>query len=45
MGIPNLPPLDLELLGHMYMKYKNELTKEEMNRNEYKEVYTINIEV
>jgi 5'-3' exonuclease len=39
MGIPNLPPLDLELLGRMYNKYKNELTKEEVNRNEYKDVY------
>jgi 5'-3' exoribonuclease 2 len=33
MGIPNLPPLDIEQLKHYYNKYKNELSKEELERN------------
>jgi 5'-3' exoribonuclease 2 len=33
MGIPNLPPLDIEQLKHSYLKYEDELTKEEKERN------------
>jgi 5'-3' exonuclease len=42
MGIPMLPPLDLELLTHSYNKYKDELNEEEQNRNKYIDVYTFN---
>ena len=42
MGIPNLPPLDMELLKHSYKKYEDELSKEEKFRNEYCEVIKFN---
>jgi 5'-3' exonuclease len=37
-GIPRLPPLDIELVKHMYYKYQDELTTDEKNRNETKEI-------
>lgn len=43
MGIPTLPPLDITQIKHSYFKYKNELTKEELERNEIKTVFEINI--
>ncbi len=39
MAIPNLPPLDIELLKHSYYKYQDELKKEELARNECKGVF------
>jgi 5'-3' exonuclease len=43
MGIPKLPPLDIKQIKYSYFKYKNELTKEELERNESKKVFEINI--
>jgi 5'-3' exonuclease len=37
-GIPKLPPLDIELVKHMFYKYQDELTKEEKNRNKIIEI-------
>ena len=42
MGIPNLPPLDLELLKHSYYKYQDELSKLELERNEIKDIIIFN---
>ena len=42
MGIPVLPPLDLELIKHSYNKYKDELTPEEISRNIIMEIYKNN---
>ena len=39
MGIPTLPPLDLELVKHSFHKYKDELNSEEKIRNGNKDVY------
>jgi len=33
MGIPKLPPLDIDNLKYYYSKYENELNKEELKRN------------
>jgi 5'-3' exonuclease len=38
-GIPNLPPLDMELLKHCYSKYENEVSSGEMKRNKMEEVF------
>ena len=38
MGIPRLPPLDIDVLSHGYFKYKDELTEVEKARNETKKV-------
>jgi 5'-3' exonuclease len=43
MGIPKLPPLDIKQIIHSYAKYKNELKKEELERNEPKKIFKINI--
>jgi 5'-3' exonuclease len=43
MGIPKLPPLDINQIKHSYFKYKDELKKEELERNEPKKVFEINI--
>jgi len=32
-GIPKLPPLSIKLVRHYYLKYKNEINKEELHRN------------
>jgi hypothetical protein len=34
MGIPKLPPIDIELIKHTYNKYKDELKPEELERNQ-----------
>lgn len=43
MAIPKLPPLDIKQITHSYFKYKDELKKEELERNEIKKVFEINI--
>ena len=43
MAIPKLPPLDIKQIKHSYFKYKDELKKEELERNELKKVFEINI--
>jgi len=43
MAIPNLPPLDFDILKHSYFKYENEIKKEDLERNEYKNPYEFNI--
>jgi 5'-3' exonuclease len=43
MAIPKLPPLDIKQIKHSYFKYKDELKKEELERNEPKKVFEINI--
>ena len=43
MAIPNLPPLDIKQIKYSYFKYKDELKKEELERNEIKKVFEINI--
>ena len=40
MGIPLLPQIDLELIKHIYKKYKNELLNNEIHRNDYKDIFT-----
>jgi len=42
MAIPKLPPLDIKQITHSYFKYKDELKKEELERNETKKVFEIN---
>jgi len=32
-GIPKLPPLEIQTVRHAYKKYKDEITKEELQRN------------
>jgi 5'-3' exonuclease len=39
MGIPNLPQLDIKQVRYYYNKYKDELTKEEKEREMLKEIY------
>ena len=34
MGIPKLPPIDIELIKHSYNKYKDELKSDELERNQ-----------
>jgi len=43
MAIPKLPPLDFDMLKHSYLKYENEIKKEDLERNEYKNPYEFNI--
>lgn len=38
-GIPMLPPLDIELVKHMFNKYSDELTTEENKRNNILKVF------
>jgi len=45
MGIPKLPPLDFDMLKHSYFKYENEIKKEDVQRNEYKNPYEFNIKL
>ena len=42
MGIPKLPPIDIELLKHYYSKYKDELKSDELKRNGIKKPIIIN---
>ena len=32
-GIPKLPPMEINLVKHSYLKYKNEIEENELNRN------------
>lgn len=41
-AIPKLPPLDIDLVRHMFNKYQDELTLEEENRNKIIDIITIN---
>lgn len=41
-AIPKLPPLDIDLVRHMFNKYQDELTLEEKNRNKIIDIITIN---
>lgn len=41
-GIPKLPPLDIELVKHMYYKYQDELKPDEIKRNSLLEIITNN---
>jgi 5'-3' exonuclease len=43
MAIPKLPPLDIDQIKTVFLKYKNKLKKDELNRNEFIEVYKINV--
>jgi 5'-3' exonuclease len=43
MAIPKLPPLDFDMLKYSYNKYKDEIKKEDLIRNEYKEPFEFNI--
>jgi 5'-3' exonuclease len=43
MAIPILPPLDIKQIKHSYFKYKDELKKEELERNKPMEILKINI--
>jgi 5'-3' exonuclease len=45
MAIPKLPPLDFDMLKHSYLKYENEIKKEDLERNEYKNPYEFNIKI
>ena len=45
MAIPKLPPLDLDMLKYSYFKYKDEIKKEDSERNEYKNPYEFNIKM
>ena len=38
MGIPKLPSLDINDVRYYYLKYKNELSKDELERNNYLDV-------
>jgi 5'-3' exoribonuclease 2 len=38
-GIPNLPPLDMELLKHCYSKYEDEVSSNEMKRNKIDKIF------
>jgi len=43
MAIPILPPLDIKQIKHSYFKYKDELKKEELERNNIANIFEINI--
>ena len=40
-GIPKLPPLDIELVKHMYYKYQDELLPDEIKRNNLLDIIKI----
>ena len=42
MAIPKLPPIDIDLLKHYYLKYEDELKSEEIKRNSIKKPFIIN---
>jgi 5'-3' exonuclease len=39
MAVPKIPPLNMNLIKYIYNKYKNELTKLDLPRNELKDIY------
>ena len=41
MGIPKLPPLDIDLIKHIFNKYEDELNLEEKKRNSIKKPFEI----
>jgi 5'-3' exonuclease len=41
-GIPKLPPLDIDLVKHMFKKYEDELTLDEIKKNSFLEIIEIN---
>jgi len=41
MGIPKLPPLDIDLIKHVFYKYQDELKPEEKERNNIKKIIVI----
>jgi 5'-3' exoribonuclease 2 len=41
MGIPKLPPLDINLIKHVFYKYQDELKQDEKERNSIKNPYEI----
>ena len=41
-GIPKLPPLDIELIKHMFYKYQDELKPDEIKRNTTIDIIIIN---
>jgi 5'-3' exonuclease len=41
-AIPRLPPLDIELVKHMFYKYQDELTSEEKIRNKIIDIIIVN---
>ncbi len=41
MGIPKLPPLDIDLIKHVFYKYQDELKPEEKDRNNIKNKFVI----
>jgi len=41
-AIPKLPPLDIELVKHMFYKYQDELTSEEKIRNKIIDIIVVN---
>ena len=45
MAIPKLPPLDFDMMKHSYFKYEDEIKKEDIKRNEYKEPLEFNINI
>lgn len=45
MAIPKLPPLDFDMMKHSYFKYEDEIKKEDIKRNEYKEPLEFNIKI
>jgi 5'-3' exonuclease len=42
MGIPMLPPLEIDLVKYIYSKYTKELSKEDIFRNRICEEYIFN---
>ena len=42
MGIPLLPQLEIDLVKHIYNKYQDELTKEDIFRNRLCDPYIFN---
>lgn len=43
MGIPQLPPLDIELVKYTFHKYKDELSKDDINKNKELEIFNFEI--
>jgi 5'-3' exoribonuclease 2 len=41
MGIPKLPPLDIDLIKHVFFKYQDELKPDEKDRNNIKNKFVI----
>jgi 5'-3' exonuclease len=43
MAIPKLPPIDIKQIKYSYYKYKDELKKEEIERNKFKNIFEFNL--